>query len=137
MNAVEKAGRGFGCALASLAYPVLFALIVAVHIWTVVIAVQMSGIFAAVISFILPVLAEIYWCVRQAQEAEGFFNSEYCMANLSLLVAWIVVFAGSRLAGVADPEATARGQSLGASREPDPVPAPDPEPPRTTSDDKA
>ena len=43
MNVVEKTGRGIGCAMASLAYPVLFALILAVHIWTVVIAFQMSG----------------------------------------------------------------------------------------------
>ncbi len=117
----NRASRGFGCAIASLAYPVLFVLLLVVHVWTVLVAYQASGIFPAVISFMLPILAELYWTLQLARETGDFVGTNYCMANVTLLVAWAIVFVGSRMAGVADPDATAQNAGRDGDRAEDGV----------------
>lgn len=34
-----------------------------VHVWTIIIAYEESGLLAAIISFFLPVISEIYWLI--------------------------------------------------------------------------
>jgi hypothetical protein len=45
-------------------YPLFEITAVATHFWTVVVAFKAGGFFAAVTSFLLPVLSEIYWIVK-------------------------------------------------------------------------
>lgn len=34
------------------------------HVWTIIIAYEESGLLAAIISFFLPVISEIYWLIQ-------------------------------------------------------------------------
>lgn len=38
------------------------------HIWTVIIAFTESGIFAGILTFIFPLLSEIYWMIKMFGE---------------------------------------------------------------------
>lgn len=48
-----------------------------IHLWTVVIAYMEAGLTAAVVSFFLPYLAEIYWIIAMLGD-----NHQYCAAAL-------------------------------------------------------
>jgi predicted Kef-type K+ transport protein len=54
---------------------------IAVHLWTVVIAYVESGMTAAVVSFFLPYLAEIYWIIAMLGD-----DHQYCAAALMQLL---------------------------------------------------
>lgn len=43
----------------------VLALLVAIaHIWTTVIGLQEGGIFGGILTFIFPILSEIYWVIK-------------------------------------------------------------------------
>lgn len=58
-------------ALASL-YGIFTITAIITHIWTVIIAITESGIFAALISLFLPFLAEIYWMFKMFGENDTY-----------------------------------------------------------------
>ncbi len=61
------------------------------HIWTVVIAFSNGGLLAGIISFILPVLAEIYWMIEMFGE-----NNTYAIIALIHLLLTIPIYLFSR-----------------------------------------
>jgi len=61
----------------------------ALHFWTIVLAVRVSGLLAGFITFMMPVVSEIYWFLR-SWKAAGTLRNPYCIAALAY-VALIVV----------------------------------------------
>lgn len=61
------------------------------HIWTVVIAFSNGGLLAGITSFILPVLAEIYWMFKMFGE-----NNTYAIIALIHLLLTIPIYSFSR-----------------------------------------
>lgn len=58
-----------------------------VHIWTVIIALSKSGILAAILTLMFPILSEIYWMFAMFEE-----NSFYSYLVLSYLILGFFVF---------------------------------------------
>ena len=57
MSIREYVGGG----IMGLAWIVASVLGLVIHVWTIVIAFLLSGLFAAVFTLVFPVLSEIYW----------------------------------------------------------------------------
>lgn len=63
------------------------------RIWTVIIAYNTSGFWAAVISIPVPLVSDIYWLIRVGVNTG--FTSPYCVtviALLSLLIVAAIIF---------------------------------------------
>lgn len=89
----ENVRRGVGCVLASTAYLVMTLLGLVIHVWTIVIAFNAKGLFAAVLSCIFPVIAQLYWGFVGWTTTGTLFNP-YCLALLSYVFLWAIIFVG-------------------------------------------
>lgn len=70
------------------------------HLWTIVIAFKTAGFWAAVGTFFLPIISNIYWFVRVGNYA-GYFKSWYCllfMGGIVLVILTVIcgVMCGAR-----------------------------------------
>ena len=79
--------------MAGIAYPIMAILGAVIHIWTILVAFLASGLFAAVLSLIFPVLAQLYWGIR-IWNATGTLWNNYCLAVIAYVALWIVVGIG-------------------------------------------
>jgi hypothetical protein len=69
-----------------------------IHVWTIIIAAQLSGLFEAVLTFIFPVLSEIYWFFKVGSNfGYGSYYSVAIMAYIGLI---IVTLLGAKIAEV-------------------------------------
>ncbi len=91
-----KFKKGVGYVLVGIAYPIMGILGLVIHIWTIVIAFTTSGLVSAVISLMLPVVAQIYWFIKVWSIAETVLN-QYCLAILVYVGCWIVIIIGMRM----------------------------------------
>lgn len=57
------------------------------HFWTMVIAYNWSGFWAAAVSFCFPVISEIYWAIRLTR-VSGHFLNPYTIFMFGLLALW-------------------------------------------------
>lgn len=85
--------EGTGCALVGIAYPVIGILGLIIHIWTIVIAYNVSGLIGAIVTLIFPVLSQIYWFIKVWSFAGTVLNF-YCIAILAYVGGFIVMFVG-------------------------------------------
>ena len=85
-----------GCALASVVYPLMMLLGAAIHVWTIVIAFETSGLVTAIFSAALPVLAQLYWGVL-ISIATGTFANVYCVTLVAYVVLWLLMVGGMML----------------------------------------
>ena len=81
-----KFREGAGCALVGIAYPII-------HVWTILIAFAMSGLVGAVITLMVPVLAQIFWFIK-AWSLAGTVLNLYCLGILAYIACLVVVFVG-------------------------------------------
>jgi hypothetical protein len=61
-----------------------------IHVWTIIIAFTLSGLFSAVLTLIFPVLSELYWFFEV-----GFtfgFNAVYCISIMTMV--GLIIIAG-------------------------------------------
>ena len=66
------------------AVAILFSCLgLAIHFWTVIVALSLSGFFAAFIAFNLPMLSTAYWFFKVA--ASTGLGSPYCIAIMAYL----------------------------------------------------
>ena len=93
MSAKEYIGGG----IMMLAYIVAGILGLVIHVWTIVIAFMTSGLFAAVLTFIFPVLSEIYWFFKVGSSLG--FGTNYCIVIMVHIGLFGVVFLGAKIAG--------------------------------------
>ena len=96
MSIREKAGAG----IAGIAYWAASLLGMAIHLWTIVIAFKISGIIATILTFIFPVLSEIYWFFKIGSNL-GFGNI-YCLSIMAYIGLFGIVFLGTMFAGGGD-----------------------------------
>ena len=84
-----------GCGILGLTMIAVNILCVVIHVWTIVIAFLVSGIFAAVITFIFPVVSEVYWFLNIG--ANVGFGTTYCVSIMVLIVLFVVMFIGDEM----------------------------------------
>lgn len=87
-----------GCALAGTAYMILSVLGVIIHVWTIILAFMIKGFLAAIITFVFPVLSQIFWFFKIGSNV-GYTNNWFCIAIMVYAGLWVVVFVGVALAG--------------------------------------
>ena len=92
MNIKEKSGFG----IMGLAFAIQSVLGLVIHVWTVVIAYLTSGLFAAVLTLIFPVISEIYWFFKVGSNLG--FGVYYCVAIMAYILLWVVAFVGLKIA---------------------------------------
>ena len=73
---------------------VMLLLGIVVHVWTVVIAYEASGVAAAVLALIMPILAQIYWFF-DVMSASGTIVNVYCLSVLAFFALLGVFSLGS------------------------------------------
>lgn len=61
------------------------------HVWTIVIALDISGLFWAFVTTCLPVVAEIYWFFA-FWKIQGTALNPYCLVVLGCPLLWMVAF---------------------------------------------
>ena len=88
-----KFREGAGCALVGIAYPIMGILGLVIHVWTILIAFAMSGLVGAVITLMVPVLAQIFWFIK-AWSLAGTVLNLYCLGILAYIACLVVVFVG-------------------------------------------
>lgn len=71
-----------------------------IHVWTIVIAFSVSGLFAAVLTLIFPVLSEIWWFFIVGSNVS--FSSTYCVSIMAYVGLFGVVFLGAMIASRGD-----------------------------------
>ena len=84
-----------GCAFLGASQLILSILGAVIHVWTIIIAFTIKGLFAAVATLVVPVLSQMYWFFKIGSNV-GYTNNFYCMA----IIAYVVVL-GLFLAGLA------------------------------------
>jgi hypothetical protein len=66
-----------------------------IHVWTIVIAFIISGLFAAVITLAFPVLSEIYWFFKVGSNAG--FGTTYCVSIMAYVGLFGIAFLGAMI----------------------------------------
>lgn len=66
-----------------------------IHVWTIVIAFSASGLFAAVLTLVFPVLSEIYWFLGIGSNFG--FGATYCLAIMAYVGLFGVMFLGAMI----------------------------------------
>ncbi len=69
----------------------------ALHLFTVWIAFKASGVMAAILCFVFPVFAQLYWIVVIWTETGAFLNL-YTLACLAYVGLWIVIIFAASIA---------------------------------------
>lgn len=82
-----------GCAISGVSYLLMTALGAIIYIWTIVVAYHAAGFFAAVLSLIFPVFAQIFWGIQLWVDT-GTIMNPYCLTLLGYLLAAVLVRAG-------------------------------------------
>ena len=78
-----------GIVTGGLLYIVMAILGLLLHLWTILIAFGYSGIIAALISLVFPVVAELYWAFY-SWKAAGTIVNTYCVSLGIYIVMFIV-----------------------------------------------
>jgi hypothetical protein len=71
-----------------------------VHVLTIVIAFSVSGLFAAILTLIFPVLSEIYWFLKVGSNVG--FGTTYCVSIMAYVGLFGVGFLGVMIASSGD-----------------------------------
>ena len=96
MSVREYLGGGI-IGLAWLAASILGLVI---HVWTIVIAFSVSGLFAAVLTLVFPVLSEIFWFFKVGSNVS--FGTTYCVSIMAYVGLFGVGFLGAMIASSGD-----------------------------------
>ncbi|MDI6790282.1 MAG: hypothetical protein QME44_06315 [Thermodesulfobacteriota bacterium] len=92
MSIREYVGGG----IMGLAWIVASILGLVIHVWTIVIAFLLSGLFAAVLTLVFPVLSEIYWFFKIGSNAG--YGTTYCVSIMAYIGLFGLGFLGAMIA---------------------------------------
>lgn len=87
MKKWKEIGMCLGASLGSLFSIMAVILGLVLHLWTVGVAYNFSGIIGAIVSFCLPVFAQIFWFIWVWVKISNLFNP-FCMAVLGYAIFW-------------------------------------------------
>ena len=99
MSKLKKSGTIAGVAISGTAYIVLMILGLLLHLWTIIVALSVKGILAAIFTLALPILAQIYWFFK-AWSISGTLLNPYCLGIFAYIGLWIIVIIGILIIGV-------------------------------------
>jgi hypothetical protein len=85
VGAIRKIAEVFILNVAYIVWRLAIAVGIAIHVWTVIIAYDLTGRTAALITCFLPILAEIYWFIR-VWRTSGTILNLYCMVIMGFIV---------------------------------------------------
>ena len=86
-----------GCAMAGVAYTILYVLGAIIHVWTIILSFMIKGFFAALITFVFPVLSQIFWFFKIGANV-GYTNNPFCIAIIVYVGLWALVLVGAAVA---------------------------------------
>jgi|SaaInlV_200m_DNA_5_1039737.scaffolds.fasta_scaffold10256_4 hypothetical protein len=96
MSAVKIVGGGV-MGMAMLAASVLGLVI---HVWTIMLAFSIKGLFAAVLTLIFPVLSELYWFFKVGSNVG--YDATYCVSIMAYVGLFVLVFVGAMIVTAGD-----------------------------------
>jgi hypothetical protein len=79
---------GAGCAFGGLLYLIAGISGLAIHLWTVLIALGEKGFIAALITLVTPPFAEIFWGFYSWKYITGVFFNTYTASLIAYVVIW-------------------------------------------------
>jgi hypothetical protein len=92
MVSIREIGKGFSLLSAGVIHLFIIGVGLLIHVWTIVIAFSIKGLFAAAITLACPVLSEIYWAFILWKKTDSISNSYtislFIYVGLSILM-WI------------------------------------------------
>ncbi|MDP2605017.1 MAG: hypothetical protein Q8S00_20925 [Deltaproteobacteria bacterium] len=91
MSVKEYLGGG----IMGLAWIAASILGLVIHVWTIVIAFLVSGLFAAVLTLIFPFLSEIYWFFKIGNNVG--FGATYCVSIMAYVGLFAIGFLGGAM----------------------------------------
>jgi len=94
-----KAALAFVKIILGLSYIALWLGGIGIHLWTIIIAFEYSGFLSAFITFLLPVLSQIYWG-WESYVLSGTFWNNYIIMLLVYVCAWILMFGSAFVASM-------------------------------------
>jgi len=59
----------------------------AVHLWTILIAFNVSGFIAALLTLVFPVVSQIYW-ILEAKTLSGTFFTKYSVSVYAVVISY-------------------------------------------------
>ena len=93
--------RGFvGGGIMGLAWIAASILGLLIHLWTIILALSVSGIIAAMLTLVFPVFSEIYWFFKIGSNIG--YGSIYCVSIMVYIGLFGIVFLGGMIAGSGD-----------------------------------
>lgn len=92
MANIKNILAGTGVAIGSVLYLIMGILGLIIHLWTIIISLGEKGIIAALITLVVPVLAEIYWGTYSWNMTGTLLNT-YCMALGVYILLFIISIA--------------------------------------------
>lgn len=77
--------RNFFYIVSSVLKVIASILAAVVHVWTVIIAFKISGFWAALLSFLFPIISQIYWAVKIFGENMMYFYAVLATFSVALI----------------------------------------------------
>lgn len=91
MNKIVASGLGAVIGIWIIIANILALLL---HVWTIIIAFSQSGLGGAVLTFMLPILSEIYWFFRSIGYTETWFNTYSIIIYITIAMYLIPIALG-------------------------------------------
>lgn len=92
MSVKENVGGG----IMGLAWITASIVGLVIHVWTIVIAFSIKGLFGAVLTLVFPVLSEIFWFFKVGNHVG--YDTTYCVAIMAYVGLVILAFVGAMIA---------------------------------------
>ena len=92
MSVKEVVGGG----IMGLAWVAASILGLVIHVWTIVLAFSVSGLFAGVLTLIFPGLSEAYWFFAIGSNVG--YGTVYCVSIMAYVGLFGIVFVGAMIA---------------------------------------
>jgi hypothetical protein len=81
---------------------------IAIHLWTVLMSLGEYGILGAILSFFMPVVAELFWMYNSTIISGGFLNTY----NLLIIAVFVIKWGGTGIIALLSYQAEKRGLDI-------------------------
>jgi len=89
-------GEYVGGGIMALIWIVASILALIIHVWTIVISFLLSGLFAAILTLVFPVLSEIYWFFKIGSNMG--YGTTYCVSMIVFICLIGLLLVGGMIA---------------------------------------
>lgn len=72
---------------------------IAIYLWTVIIAFMYGGFISALLTFILPVIGQIFWAWK-SYVYTGYFWNTFIVALVSYIAVWVIVLVSALILSI-------------------------------------